>query len=500
MRIDSRSRIAHLLRRAAFGARPDEVEQYAARGLEATVEQLIDYENVLENPAVRDVPSRQNNGQAQPYDLREIGIAQLTAWWLESMVYTSRPLRDKLALFWHDFFATSNAKVENPKYLYWQLKLLRDQATGNFRDLLKGINRDPAMIVWLDSKDNVKASPNENYARELFELFSLGFENFQRGAYIEADVQQAARAFTGWRLKPDPRNLGQPANGEITDPTLLIDIPGSPSATTTANNNHDFGTKTVFGVTGNFNGDDIIDLILDHEPQRTFAAQYLGKRLWEYFAYENPEPALVEHLGAVVKRHDFSIKAILRDMFLGTKEFYSERAMFSLAKWPPHLIVGAHRLLQTPLPAFTGIIPLTELIGMMNLMGQTLFMPPDVFGWESGVGWFSTARMLARANWSYNLVAGRYIENGISLDRVLPTSGLGAAAAAEEVTEYFGKLLIQRPLTPAVRQSLIDYLNTGEDGAVGTYTLGGDVGRSGYYKKTRGLIRLLLSRPECQSF
>jgi hypothetical protein len=187
-------------------------------------------------------------------------------------------------------------------------------------------------------------------------------------------------------------------------------------------------------------------------------------------------------------------------MFLGTKEFYSERAMFSLAKWPPHLIVGAHRLLQTSIPGANSLPPLSELIGMMTLMGQTLFIPPDVFGWETGVGWFSTARMLARSNWAYNLVAGRYIENGIPLDRVLLTSGLRTSATAEEVTDYFVKLLIQRPLAPAVRQLLIDYLNRGEDGSVGTYTLGGDVGRSGYYKKTRGLIRLLLSRPECQSF
>ncbi|HYE76000.1 MAG TPA: DUF1800 family protein, partial [Blastocatellia bacterium] len=343
MPADAYTKMAHLLRRTSFGARPDEINAALKQGFEATIDRLVYYENVAEDPGLRDVPSDTNGTQ---YDITyqstnsgstptALTMDRLAGWWLDRMIKTKRPLQEMMVLFWHNHFATSFDKVSNSKYNYWQNKLLREQATGNFRTLLKGINRDPAMILWLDSALNTKNSPNENYGRELFELFTLGFEGFQQGAYTEADVQQAARAFTGWRFRRNVEGSSTLGgfNGQLTSPDQLVDIP--PLNDTDGNNTnnsgysaiHDYNNKTVFGVTQNFNGDDIVDLVLDHEPQRTFAARFITKKLWEYFAYEGPEQHVIDHLVAVAKRTNFNIKAILRDMFLNVKEFYSDKAI-----------------------------------------------------------------------------------------------------------------------------------------------------------------------------
>ncbi len=496
MPADAYTRMAHLLRRAAFGARPDEIRDvYLKQGFEATVDQLVNYENVPESPNVRAVPTDANG----PIDITRISMDQVTDWWLERMIETRRPLQELLVIFWHDHFATANDpdKISNPKYLYWQNQLLRQQATGTFRDLLKGINKDPAMIIWLDSVLNSKRSPNENYARELMEIFSLGLENFFAGAYAEQDVQQAARAFTGWYLKPDPGyrtfNLAGPPNGALTDPAQVLDLPPRTPNNTRPANDHDYSNKTVYGVTQNLDGDDIVDLILDREPQRTFAAKLIGKKLFEYFAYSDPEPHVVEHLAAVLKRNNFSFKALLRDLFLNTKEFYSDKALFAVVKWPVHYVISALRLLQTRVDGATLITPLRN-------MGQWLFYPPDVFGWPGGAEWFGTSPLFARMNWANSFAANRSPTTGIPLDNVLTTAGLSANATAEQVVDYFINLLIQRPLAPRVRQALVDYLKKRDDGTLGDFSLNTDKGASSEYKKLRGLLHLLLSRPEFQSW
>jgi len=490
MPADAYTRMAHLLRRAAFGARPDEINNYLRQGFEATVDQLVYYENVPESPNVRAVPSDASG----PISLTTINVTQIADWWLERMIETRRPLQEKMTLFWHDHFATSLEKIENAKYLYWQNQLVRAQATGNLRDLLKGINRDPAMLIWLDSVLNTRRSPNENYARELFELFGLGFENFQRGAYTEPDVQQAARAFTGWFLKQDP-GYNPPANprnnGTVTDQTQLIDLPPATPNNTRPSQNHDYSDKTVFGVTRNLDGDDIVDLMLDREPQRSFTARFIGKKLFEYFAYENPEAHVIDHIAAVAKRTNFDLKAILRDLFLNTKEFYSDRAIRALIKWPAHYVISASRLLQARPDGNTLITPLRN-------MGQWLFFPPDVSGWPGGTDWISPGQMFARVNWAQTFASNLSPTTGVPVDTVLTTAGLNNSATAEQVTDYFISLLIQAPLSPAIRQSLVDYLKRRDDGALGDFSI--DADRANRFRKVRGLIRLLLSRPEFQNW
>lgn len=509
MPADAYNRMAHLLRRAAFGARPDEISNYLKQGFEATVDQLVYYENVPENPALRDVPSDTNgvaydityqstNSGATPTALT---MDRLAGWWLDRMIKTKRPLQEMMVIFWHDHFATSYSKVSNSKYLYWQNKLVREQATGNFRTLLKGINRDPAMLDWLDSIRNTKSSPNENYGRELMELFTLGFENYQQGAYTEQDVQQAARAFTGWRYKSGVEGAGVGTNGFnglTTSPDQLADIPPTVSDNGPAARNHDYSNKTVFGVVQNFNGDDIVDLILDHEPQRTFAAKFITKKLWEYFAYENPESYIVDHLAAVAKRTNFDLKAVLRDMFLNVKEFYSDKAIQAQIKWPVHFVVSAIRLTQASV-ATGNHATLNSALNTSNLrlMGQWLFWPPDVSGWPGGTEWINTSNYLSRANWANSLATNRGTtagNTGIPVDTLLANGGLAAGSTAEQVVDYFISLLIQRPLADNVRQGLVDYMKKTDAGAIGTFTL--DMTTKN--KKVRGLIHLLLARPEFQ--
>jgi uncharacterized protein (DUF1800 family) len=495
-------KMAHLLRRAAFGARPDEIESYLKQGFEATVDQLLDYDSVPEAPAVPATPLTRDG----TFNIRLLEIENTVSWWLGVMLKTRRPLRERMVLFWHDHFATAVNKVGAPngyKYLYWQNLLFRQYATGNFRTLLKAVNRDPAMLWWLDNYLNVKESPNENYARELMEIFALGTE---AGAYTEPDVQQAARAFTGWGLieRRQDMELMNEQNGPLTDPARVVLIPPNVNDNSLAAQRHDYGNKTVFGVTQNFNGDDIVDLMLDHEPQRTAAARMIGKKLFEHFAYENPEEHLVQHLAEVLKRTNFDLKALLRDIFLNVKEFYSDKAMHALVKWPVYYVVSAVRLLQGSINTvglygggFGGFnVPQPTTIGAM---GMVLLNPPDVFGWPGREDWLTTSQLFARMNWAAQFTSNRSTtpgNTGIPLDTVLQTAGLGANATAEQVVDYFSKLLVQTSLSDTARQALVDYLRKSDNGTLGTFML--DAATRD--KKVRGLIHLLLSCPEAQSY
>jgi uncharacterized protein (DUF1800 family) len=501
MAVSGYDRMAHLWRRAAFGARPDEINNYLKQGFEATVNQLVNYEPVAEAPEVPAQPTTTGGG----FDIQILDVDNITSWWLTRMIYTRRPLQERMTIFWHDHFATAISKVNVPngiKYLYWQNLTFRQFATGDFRALCKAINRDPAMIWWLDNYLNIKGSPNENYARELMEIFMLGLDAFFAGGYTEPDVQQAARAFTGWSLRRGfDAPVGNNPNGPNTDPAMSIEVPPNTPDNSRAANRHDYGDKTVFGVQQNFNGDDIVDLILNHEPQRTHAARMLGKKLFEHFAYENPEEAVVEHMAAVTLRHNFNVKLILRDLFLNTKEFYSERAIHSLVKWPVHYVVSAARLLQATIltrglnGGGRGQAQQTTL----DAMGMALLNPPDVFGWPGREEWITTSQLLARDNWANGLATNRSTtvgNTGIPIDTVISTGGLANNSTAEQVADYFINLLIQRPLAANVRQALVDYLKKADNGTIGNFTLDATTRD----KKVRGLIHLLLSRPEAQTF
>jgi uncharacterized protein (DUF1800 family) len=481
------------MRRAAFGAKPNEIQQKLSQGLEATVDELVNYDQVEEDPSVPVAPTTPQGSS----DITLLNIDDIATWWLNLMIRTKRPLRERMVLFWHDHYATSFEKVNQPngpKHLYWQNQLERQFAVGNFRELSKGMNRDAAMLRWLDTITSRRTSPNENYGRELFEIFMLGLVAFEAGAYTEPDVQQAARAFTGWgwNLLRLDAPTGNQINGPATDPALVVPIPPNVNDNSAAAREHDYTNKTVFGVVQNFNGDDIIDLVLDHEPQRAYVARMLGEKLFEHFAYEDPEEYIVDHMAAVLLRTNFNIKAALRDLFLNVKEFYSEKALHSLIKWPGYYMVSSLRLLGL------NSINARNANNSLRAMGQWLFWPPDVFGWPGREDWITTSQTFARANWANGICASLTSLPNANIDALRTLGGLGDTATPDQVVDYFVSLLIQRPLAPNVRQSLVEYLRKNNAGTIGNFSIVTD--RSANYTKLRGLIHLFLARPEFQNY
>ena len=347
---------AHLLERAGFGGTPEEIARLAAMTPERAVAYLVDYKSVpndhLEpfdasgvwDPGLRDFPpSRvaatrraERTGEAlgvqvkpegerrlQPvvdrffYWLRAtlLETRRLANWWGDRMVATAHPLEEKMALFWHGHFATGEEKVRDYRKMEQQLALLHRQATGNFRELLIEVARGPAMLVYLDAGQNVKGAPNENFAREVMELFTMGVGN-----YSEADIREAARAFTGW----------------IDDDLAFKVDPAK----------HDDAPKTFLGRTGNFDGVDILRIILEQKV----TAEYISAKLYRYFVREDISPTMQARLGAALRDNDYEIAPLLRTIFL-SRDFYSEPSFGTRIKGPIELVVSTYRKLGAQAPA-----------------------------------------------------------------------------------------------------------------------------------------------------
>jgi len=351
---DDRVQMAHLLRRAGFSATPAEIDAMLPLGVAGAVDALLNYDQV-NDPAL-------DYANSVGLDLSKTTDA--IRWWLLRMVYTTRPLQEKLTLFWHGILTSAVSKVSQ-RYLNTLLaqnEFLRANATSTYDVLLKGISRDPAMMVWLDLQTSTKAHPNENFARELQELFSLGIGN-----YSEDDVREVARALTGYQLDKD-RHFVYNAK------------------------QHDDGSKTYLGQTGNWSGDDIINIIL----QQRAAAEYISKRLWTFFAYPNPESEVVSTLADTFQSSNYSIKTVLRQLF-NMPQFYSDAALGALIKSPTEFVVGAVRSLGLQTDAST-------FPQQMSLMDQLLFDPPNVAGWPGGTTWLSSSTFFARMNFLNNLI------------------------------------------------------------------------------------------------
>lgn len=368
---EARSRIAHLFRRAGFGARPDELDAAVAAGYEATVDRLLDLSGPdagaaalppptfapaappAERPA--DPEARRKAQQAERKANREEG-RRLGLWWVDRMVLSSTPLRERLTLFWHDHFATSVQKVKEPELMYRQNELFRAQGAGSFEALAQAVAKDPAMLVWLDANKNRKGSPNENFARELLELFLLGI-----GSYTEADVKEAARAFTGWQYR---RQTG---------------------AFTLAPAQHDGGPKTVFGQTGSFGGEDVIRMAV----ARPESAPYVTAKLFSGFARPvGPDDPVVRQLAPALAR-DGNVGRLLRAIFLHP-EFTAPASRTGLVKQPVEYVAGTLRALGLRADSVGGLGQTLEA------MGQQPFAPPSVGGWPQNGYWLTTSFALAR--------------------------------------------------------------------------------------------------------
>jgi uncharacterized protein (DUF1800 family) len=376
---------AHLLNRGAFGGTPGEIEVARKKGLAAMVRELVDVSTDAAKfppPAWaypqnirarrREINAAKDQGQNFQEKAREVqvmeseNILDLRRWWLERMMTGPAPLLEKMTLFWHSHFATSVQKVKDTYWMWLQNDTLRRNALGNFATLVRKISRDPAMMIYLDLHQSRKEHPNENWARELMELFTVGIGN-----YTEDDVRASARAFTGYR---------------IDDTTQQFRF---------APKQQDLGPKTFMGHTGPLNGDNIIDILI----QRPACAQFIGRKLWRFFVEDEPSQEIVDHIAGRVRAHNFEMRPLLREIF-SSAEFYSERVTQTQIKSPVQYIVQASKLLEMALP------PPVVTQNAMRQMGQILFAPMNVKGWDGGKAWITTSTLLFRYNFANYLING----------------------------------------------------------------------------------------------
>jgi uncharacterized protein (DUF1800 family) len=398
----------HLFRRAAFGASLPELRQAVLDGLAATLDRLLDGQPGADDRQTELTKTGKNAFDSTTPRTRP---DELRSWWLYMLLHTKHPLREKLTLFWHDHFATSIAKVASTKLMFRQNVTLREHALGKFPDFLLAVSKDPAMLLWLDGNSNVKGKPNENYAREVMELFSLGVGN-----YTEKDIREAARAFTGWRVENDEFTFNP--------------------------NFHDDGAKTIFGKTGKFGGKDVLRLCLEKDA----AARFLVRKLYRHLVSEEQTPpdAFLEPLAASFRKGGYDVKALVRQV-LGSRHFFSDHAYRRKIKGPVEFVFGA-------VYALTKLtdreLQQSQLLGPLEAMGQQLFAPPNVKGWPGGEAWLNTSTVLARHNFARALVTGK-------LPDAPPGYGLNAQEAQiQEIQERAREEALRQqkeaePLPPA---------------------------------------------------
>lgn len=316
-------------------------------GLSSTVERLVT--STTESQHFRDLDALGERLAARN------SINELRGWWCLRLRHSLRPLHGRMALLWHDHFATSNDKVSNAGLMLKQLRLFESHALGSFEALMQGISRDPAMIVWLDGNTNVKGRPNENYARELFELFTLGVGN-----YTEADIKEAARAFTGWHERGGRFKFSRVE--------------------------HDTGTKSVFDQQADFDGDDIVRLAIDHPA----CSRFLARKLLAEFVTPHPDKELLEATAALLRSTSFDMQSVMPTL-LTSREMFDPRNYRARIKSPIEFVIGLGRSLNLRAGG--------ETYGdLASEMGQRLFEPPSVKGWDGHRTWINSASMLVRLN------------------------------------------------------------------------------------------------------
>ena len=377
--------VAHLIRRAGFGATRDELEGYVAKGYEATLEELLHPEKAP--PALTD------EDLIKRYHVDENNLLDddsCRTYWLYRMINTSRPLEEKLALFWHGVFATGYTKLNQPKAILRQIGMFRRYGLGSFRELLMQVSKDPAMIFWLDNKDNHQDGVNENYGRELLELFSMGMGN-----YTEDDVRQASRAFTGWTIRNATLHSARVARDSVW-PYGRLDWQFQ-----YRDDDHDGGEKSFLGKTGTFNGEDIIDLICRNPA----TARFICRHLYNFFVADEPQvpawetvpprdPEAIETLVETFVESGYEIRSVLRVLFNSS---FFKNATFARVKSPAELVVGTARLAGTHRSPDVDDI---ELSLSTTSMGQKLLDPPSVEGWHTGREWLNTASLAQRVNFA----------------------------------------------------------------------------------------------------
>lgn len=397
-------RAAHLLERAGFGGTPEQVEAFAAMSPAAAVRSLVYFQDAdnghlapfvhsgIHDPGLEPFPpSRpattemakatgealgvkvkpEGNRRLQPvvnkffYWLRAsvLETNRVSYWWADRMLNSNAPLQEKMALFWHGHFAVNESKVRDYRKLLNELTLFHEMGTGSFRDLMVAVAQDPAMLSFLDAGVNVKGAANENFAREIMELFTMGV-----GHYSEKDIREAARAFTGWNY---------------VDVNFVVNA-----------QEHDDGMKEFLGRTGNFDGEQIIDIIMAQDA----TAEHIAGKLYRFFVREELSPALQTQLATILREADYQIAPLLETMFL-SQDFYSNASMGTQIKSPVQLAVSTYRKLG--LTQVPGVPDFNQATGAL---GQSLFRPPTVAGWAGGRTWITPGLLLERGNFARDVL------------------------------------------------------------------------------------------------
>jgi uncharacterized protein (DUF1800 family) len=435
--------VSHLHRRAGFSAPWAVLERDMHQGIAASVDRLLsgeeqssdgapasDFESTLGEMAAALAPSAD--------------LARIQAIWLYRMIFTPHPLRERMTLFWHNHFATSNVKVQNPALMQRQNDLLRAHAVGDFRALLTAMGKDPAMLIWLDSTINRKAKPNENYAREVMELFSLG-----RGQYSEQDIRETSRAFTGWYV--------------IRDQFAVVP------------RQHDDGSKTILGRTGKWSGDDIPGILLEQPA----CAEFICRKLFRHFISETQVPSdrLIAPLARAFRESGYQLQKPIA-MILRSNLFFDPIARRRLVKSPVDFAVGTIRSLEILNPT----VRTSALAESCSRMGQSLYAPPNVAGWDGGRAWINSTAMLARANLALGLLSDQNDALGERFNawQLATRHGFGRRA---QVAGFFLDLLAPGKLDPKVRDQI-------EKAAVSRSGSDDDAARE--------VVRLILTAPEYQ--
>jgi len=480
----SSRQIEHLLRRAGFGARADELDLYGAMSLSQAVDTLVNYDEVADSVdgfiGQPGYVGMTISGAFSP----QSNINHSRQRWLFRMVHTDRPLQEKMTLFWHNHFATGYTKVagalgttegarymaakpsEDPGKVRGQIEMLRDNALGNFRDILLNVAMDTAMLVWLDGRTNTKAQPQENFGREIMELFTMGV-----GHYTEPDVYAAARVFTGWNLT----RVGSAADGSQHYEFVYNANQHETTAKTFSFPIYSDGSKTIPARSAAGGMQDGIDLInaLAGNPN---TGRYLAGKLWRFFVSEfaDPDPGWVDRIASVYFSTSYDMKAVMREVLL-SPQFWDHASTFARYSWPAEFVVRALKDI-----GWRGFSVNDALTPMSN-MGMVLYEPPDVSGWDAGRTWFSTGAMLSRMNFAAQLTNNQKVN--------LLSAARPSGKTPDALLAYVLDELATAPLDASVTTELNNYLR-----ATGAWT-GTD---AQIQAKTAGLMHLVAGSPEYQ--
>ena len=464
------AQMAHLMRRAGFGASRDELEARVAKGYEATVEELIHPEN---QPDVElDLFERY-----LPEYVELAGIESNQQGWVQRMISTERPLQEKMALFWHGILCTGFAKVDNGTMMTAHIELFREHGLNSFGKLLLELSRHPTMVYYLDNVENHKGSINENYGRELLELFSLGVGMDGEFNYTEDDVKAASRAFTGWNVEPTPPVFpyGRSRWKFRYDPA-----------------DHDRGEKTFLGETGQWNGEDIIDIVM----RQPATPRFIARHLYNFFVADEPQipawkdtpPRDMEAIRILEKSfldNDSDMRSVLRTLF--NSDFF-KNARFTKMKSPTDVVVGTMRLVKDHKEITPGLFPIMQ---ETTFMGQDLLNPPTVEGWHTGKEWIDSGTLVERINFVADQVGNQDLP-GVKLivDRM---SDGTSSISREEFVDGCLDLIGPVEVGEKTRSSLIEHVGSG-----GELRRGTEEERTTFARRVTEMLQLIVATAEYQ--